>query len=181
MFSTTIKIRTSQEILLSEEAFRKRRQGEILHFAVSKIKTLNDIKHLRKFVLQALAFLGESPSLWNIERDFVQPLKNIFDLKEAKIFFSPKAREILCEAQILLPKGSYSSFVLKPDRIVIFEDKALVIDFKSTKGPIRLYQEYVVQMKNYIKVVKDLFNLPTEGYLFFIFDLKVETISEKEK
>ena len=173
-----VRIKNSSEVHVSEERFRARRRGEILHLALSFVRSVDDVSHLNTHVIQAMAIMGEKPSRWNLENDFIRPLKRVFSLPEVEKLFSPKAKEVLNERSILLPsKGDDGGRVLRPDRMVLFDDRVLVVDFKSEiPGDAGAYDEYRRQVKAYTKVVRLLFSLPAEGYLLFIVTPKAEKV-----
>ena len=169
-----LKIRGAHEIRFSKDGFRKRRRGEVLHLALSYVRTVEDILLLNTYVRRALALLGEKPSFWNLEEDFVKPLERLFSLEKTQLLFSPEAKGVYCERSILMPQ---SKQVLRPDRMVLFEDQVLVVDFKSEEpSSEEIYEEYCQQVKNYTEVAGSLFRLPARGYLLFVLTPKVEEI-----
>jgi len=176
--SINIRVKGAHEIRLSEEGFRRRRRGEILHLALSFVKTAEDLPRLTTYVKKALVLLGEKFSSWDLTAEFVRPLEHLFSLPEARIFFTPAAKEIFRERSILLPwKEANGKQVLRPDRMVLFEDRVVVVDFKSELSTSAdVHDEYREQVKNYAQIAERLFGLPAEGYLLFILTPKVEKV-----
>lgn len=176
--TVNIRVKGPHEIRLSEDGIRKRRRGEILHLALSFVKTTEDIPKLSTYVKRALVLLGEKYSSWDLEVELVCPLKEVLLLPEAELFFSPKAREIFRERSILLPgKEGSGKQVFRPDRMVLFEDRVVVVDFKSeVPASASLHDEYRNQVKNYVQLAQSLFGLPAEGYLLFIAGPKVKKV-----
>ena len=172
-----LMFRGAYELRLSPEGRRKRRQGEIFHLALSFVRDERDRPHLPLFVRRALALLGEKAPPAEQER-LGQHLEAIFDLPEAKLFFSPQAQEVFNERDILLPwsEGNKKQ-VLRPDRVVLFKDRAVVIDFKSeTELSEEIRAQYHAQVRHYARLVKRLFSRPTEGYLLFVLGPRAERV-----
>ena len=176
--SINIRVKGAHEIRLSEEGFRRRRRGEILHLALSFVKTAEDLPRLSTYVKQALVLLGEKFSSWNLTAEFVHPLEKLFSLPQARLFFSQAAKEIFRERSILLPwKEGNGKQVLRPDRMVLFKDRVVVVDFKSElPSSADVHGEYRKQVKTYAQIAEHLFGLPAEGYLLFILTPKVEKV-----
>ncbi len=173
----TIRIRSSDDLGINIESIRKRRKGEVLHLALSCIKTLEETKFLEKVVLKALSFFGEKPHFWDIENDFIKPLQKVFKLPQVQKFFSPEVKEIYRERSILAlnEKGVFQVF--RPDRIIVFDDQVIVVDFKSERPfSSEILNKYRNQMARYVTIVSKIFNLPTEGYLLFLLVPQVEKV-----
>ena len=120
-----------------------------------------------------MSLLGEKTHKWNIEEEFIKPLSSIFKLPEVKILFSSEAVSILCEQSIVYPQKTpeCKPFVIRPDRIVLFKDKVVIADFKSEK-PLKesgnIMNKYKNQIQEYVQIVQEVFERPSEGYLLFI-------------
>lgn len=67
---------------------------------------------------------------------------------------------LLAEQGILLPSGKQK----RPDRIILKEEEALVIDFKTGEANSR----YARQVQEYMELVFDLSQKPTKGYLCYL-------------
>ncbi|MBL0046524.1 MAG: UvrD-helicase domain-containing protein [Bacteroidetes bacterium] len=130
--------------------------GNLIHTALSKIKSLSDVDTS----LQAMLTEG---LIGTIERDFLQrKLSRLISRKEIQPFFET-GLHIKTEAEILLPKGnSY-----RPDRVVIYPEKAVVLDYKTGvelekhKEQINQYAETLLQM-GFTSVEKYLLYTETE-------------------
>ncbi len=173
----TIRIRSSDNIEINVESIRRRRRGEILHLALSCIKSLEETTSLETIVLKALSSFGEKPYFWDIENDFLRPLQRVFKLPEVQKFFSPDAKEIYRERCILAVDGKGSFQVFRPDRIIVFDDQVIVVDFKSEiPSSIEIHNKYRDQIARYVRIVSKIFSLPTQGYLLFLLVPQVEKV-----
>lgn len=174
-----VRVRSNYEFKsLIQEGYNKCLKGEIWHLALSFVRDKKDIDKIELFIKKALSLLGERVEKWDIKNNLVTPLKKVFNLKEVDLFFSPHSQQILCEKNIIVPddKGGFKEY--RPDRVVVFEDKIVVVDFKSEKPSDKnIYNKYVSQVKGYVEELKKLFNAPVEGYLLFISNPKVEKVS----
>ncbi|MCX7822733.1 MAG: hypothetical protein N2260_04725 [Syntrophobacterales bacterium] len=159
-------------IELTGEWLRKRRRGEIFHLALSFINTREDKDKLEIYIKRALAMLGERSSCWKIKEDLLLPLERIFLLPEAEFIFSPEALQVFREKDIL-----YRVRTFRPDRMVLFDDRVVVVDFKSEfPNADKIYREYRGRIKVYSRLAKSIFHRPSEGYLLFIEESKVERV-----
>ncbi len=169
----SVRITHSGDMVFSEELQKKQRRGNILHLAISFIKTLKEINQVKGAVIKAMALLGEKPSLWNIEEEFVNPLKSILKNPECSEIFSPEAEEVLREKSIVLPGTRNEIFenkLVRPDRIVVLKDKIIVVDFKSIDPESSsVLKQQKAQVTNYSRTVGQIFNQKSvEGYLLYI-------------
>ncbi|MBP5477672.1 MAG: UvrD-helicase domain-containing protein [Paludibacteraceae bacterium] len=110
-------------------------------------------------------------------RQFVQEAQTSDILREA---FSPAAR-ILAEATFIVttPDGVET---VRPDRVAFFGDRALVIDYKfSFYRHLMLDDErhalqrrqYFDQLTGYIGMIQRFYQVPAEGWLWFLRDNRV--------
>lgn len=174
----TVNVRVKGPFRLEpyEDSLRKRRRGEILHLALSFVKTREDLPRLGTFVKRALVLLGEKYAAWNLKEDLIRPLEEVLSHDEAELFFSPAAKEIFCERSIIPPAREGKREVFRPDRMVLFEDRVVVVDFKSEEPAPSLLEDYRAQVKNYAGLARELFGLPAEGYLLFLAGPRVEKV-----
>jgi len=75
---------------------------------------------------------------------------------------------LLAEQGILLPGGKHK----RPDRVVLEENQATVIDFKT--GEER--NHYASQVKEYMNLVQGLTQKPVRGYLCYLESGKIEEV-----
>ncbi len=158
---------------------KERVRGEILHLSLSFIRDVDDISNIEDFVRRALSMMGEREDNWNVEKQFLKPLKRFFSVDDVKQFFQPEAVEVLTERNLIVPDGG-SIRVLRPDRIVVFRDRVVVVDFKSTRPFSKdVAERYRSQVAEYVNVCRSVFSLPSEGYLAFIEPPCVEPVEVK--
>ncbi len=79
------------------------------------------------------------------------------------------AREILREASII----ASSSEVIRPDQIVVHNDRTLVLDFKTGLPS----EKDVLQVKQYSKVLQAIGYPNTEGYVFYTSTMTLQRVS----
>ena len=99
----------------------------------------------------------------NVEETYRQDLTNIFHKilndKLLRPYFSPEAK-VLNETSILFPNGN----LLRPDRIVFLENKAIVIDYK-TGEPHASHKE---QIDQYCEAIRVMGYKDVEGQILYV-------------
>lgn len=160
---------------LIEELKRKKR-GEILHLILSFVKTWEDFERIHSLVKKALFVSGEKPSNWDMEVDFIKPIKALTELPQIKLFF-PSLNEkvkLFLRERFLFFKNS----TLRPDRVILYPDKVVVVDFKThqLEAHESILEDYRRQVKNYTEAVFQIFKKPSQGFLLFIEKPKIEEI-----
>lgn len=84
-------------------------------------------------------------------------------------WFSGKWEDVRCEHEILC-KGK----TLRPDRVMISGDKAVVVDYKFAAEP---NEDYHTQVKDYISALKEMGCYTTiEGYIWYVHLDKIECV-----
>ncbi len=165
---------TSLEDLIEE--LKRKKRGEILHLILSFVKTWEDFEKTSCLVKKALFILEEKPCSWNLEEDFIKPVRALTEFPQVKLFFPSLSEkvEFLLRERFIFFKGS----TLRPDRIVIYPDKAVVVDFKTHwfEGQEHILEEYRNQVKTYAEAVFQIFNKPCYGFLLFIEKPKIEEV-----
>lgn len=140
----------------SSEGIRAREQrdfGIIIHSILAEAKGLEDAIQLVK----QYTFEGRWEE--NIAFEITQKLAQLFAFPQVKGWFDPEL-PTLTEQGILLPGGVQK----RPDRILIGEEEALVIDFKT--GVKR--ESHAHQVQEYMALVKTLTQVPVKGYLCYL-------------
>lgn len=131
----------------------KRGYGVVIHRILEKLKDVRELEGL----LQEAYYEGR------LDLNEVQEVKSLLTtlLQKPQIqeWFDTDA-EVLTEQAIILPGGASR----RPDRILLTDRKAVVIDFK-TGGEKESHQN---QVKEYVHLVRTLTGKPTEGYLVYI-------------
>lgn len=93
--------------------------------------------------------------------------KSIVEMQLASLFSNPifaswfnSEGVLLAEQGILLPGGKQK----RPDRIILKDNQALIVDFKTGEAHAR----YSDQVREYMALVKNLSKKPTKGYLCYL-------------
>ncbi|HOH55805.1 MAG TPA: hypothetical protein PK903_06825, partial [Paludibacteraceae bacterium] len=150
-----LQIRHQQTQYLIEEKDLSDSQlnyGIIMHEILRKIvnKTDQD-KVLQEFVL--------SGQISETERKTVEKgLEKFWSLPQSKEWFNGEDR-ILNESTILSPEGRQH----RPDKVIIKDNKATVIDYKFGKKENKFY---LSQVKEYIDLIAQM-GYQTEGYVCY--------------
>ncbi|MDN3668044.1 UvrD-helicase domain-containing protein [Echinicola jeungdonensis] len=139
----------------------KRDFGVLIHEVLEKSRQLKDIERH----LQAFYFDGR---LSAEEMDLVkEQLKPLMDDPVFAAWFDGKG-DILTEQGVILPGGRQK----RPDRIILKDDEALVVDFKTGEEK----QAYHNQVKEYMELVGNLAKKPVKGYLCYLESGKILAI-----
>lgn len=141
---------------------QERLYGNLMHDILSGIKYPEDISGaVAKFVQNGN--LKEEESF-----EVINKLQLLVDNPEVKDWFSKEAK-VLNEIEILIPDGSF----LRPDRVVLLNDKILVIDYKF--GKIHR-KSYIRQLLAYTKHFEAMGYEQVEGYLWYVELNEIEKI-----
>lgn len=134
--------------------------GNLVHFALSRIKTAEDVRHVVKDLQLSGHFSKDSVN------DIEQKLMGVVGHPDLKTYFS-EGQQILNEQEILTANGSS----LRPDRIVISGNKATIIDYKTGK-PSPSHKE---QIMHYADVLKEM-DFEIKHSIIVYIDQKIEPI-----
>ncbi|MCS7279928.1 MAG: hypothetical protein NZ530_07750 [Thermodesulfobacteriaceae bacterium] len=173
-----LKVKSNEPFNLENltEELKRRKRGEILHLTLSLVKTWEDFEKISLLVKKAFFISGEKPFNWNLEKDFINPLKALVNLPNLRILFpsSKEKLESLFRERDLLFKG----LIFRPDRIILYPYKVIVVDFKThqLEGQSNLLENYQRQVKNYTEAVFQIFQRPAQGFLLFIEEPKLEEV-----
>jgi len=153
--SLRIRLRNDQYFVDEEGLFRTDRSfGNMMHEIFSGMRSLEDLSLLLDHYVQSgLVPLGERASLEELIRSKMkQPLvSDWFSGRERAI----NERAILCG----------DSRVLRPDRVMIAEDKVTVVDFKFGEQQKPAYHK---QVKGYMEQLKQMGYQDVDGYLWYV-------------
>lgn len=173
-----IKLRHTEDIPLTEEEFLKKRRGEILHFTLSFITYREDFQNVFSYLEKALSFFGERKELWDIEEDLLPTLKSVFSLKESELFFPSLNSPLALFVKVLKERNFFAGGrVFRPDRVVIYPEKAVVVDFKSHFPDNEIQKTQAAQVEGYCRIVSKVYKRPTEGYLLYLQPLTLKKIA----
>jgi len=127
-------------------------RGNIIHKIFEQVETIKDVP----IAVQGLVIDGfleaESASL------YVDRVRSFIQMDELQEFYSGKG-QVLREKSILIPGNGE----LRPDRVVLFGKRAVVLDYKTGKAEIH----HKSQVRNYIKALSEMGYQPVEGLLLY--------------
>lgn len=127
--------------------------GSFMHKMISLIKTADDIQS----VVELMERQGEVGA--HEKSDLILKLNKIVNNEKISAWFTNDWK-VLTEAGILVP----GSTLRIPDRVLIRDHQAIVIDFKfSSPNPT-----YIRQLTDYMNLLKQMNYSPVNGYLIYI-------------
>ena len=134
-----------------------------MHYILSQIKTLEDIDSV---VLNSVL----SGDVTDTEAEKMKnDIKHILSIKSISRYFE-KGVEVKNELEILTQLGT----ILRPDRVVITDNNAVVIDYKTGK---KNAQKYHSQMQDYEQALLSLGYSSVKKILLYIHEQEVEVLS----
>lgn len=132
----------------------RRKHGALMHEVLSQIRTQKDIPAaVESYRLAGVINKDEAESL-------VVRLEELLETPEVHPWYDGTAR-VLNEVDILFGKGLSK----RPDRVMISEDKVVVIDYKFGEIQDKRYHN---QVKNYMKLIRQMGYEMVEGYLWYV-------------
>jgi ATP-dependent helicase/nuclease subunit A len=136
-------------------------RGNIIHKALANIITAENIeKAVNKLAAEGLIRVQEKDS-------YTDELNEIVNVKDAKDWFSGKW-EVKTEPDILIPGGK----TIRPDRVLIKDNKAIVIDYKTGSES----EEHQTQVNEYADaLIKSGFE-KAEKYIYYVSSKKVKKV-----
>lgn len=164
-FSERVKLRNSGEdfLISGKNSDTVKNKGKIIHDILSTVKTKNDI--------ESACLKAEFDGTINeIERKEIQEtLFRNFENPQINDWFNGKYK-VLNERTLITNEK-----LLRPDRIMIFENEAIVVDYKTGE---KKSDNYNYQVKRYAKTLKETGFEKVEGYLWYINQNEVEKVCE---
>ena len=133
----------------------------VIHHILERMSSLDELEGL----VQEAYFEGK------LDREELVEVNRLFERLIAqspiKDWYADGLR-VFTEQGILLPGGA----VKRPDRIILKDDRAILIDFKT--GKAKNFHES--QLREYMVLVGELTQKPTEGYLVYIESGEIQPI-----
>lgn len=158
-----VEIKGASSYQSSEEITKAREYGILVHYILSQVKYRNDLDEVIRQTYQA-GDITESEA-GQIRSDILQ----LLNIKAVGPYFEPGA-EVKNEVEILSADGT----ILRPDRVVIENNTAVVIDYKTgKKNPAK----YHLQMKAYEQALLSLGYKKVKKLLLYIHEQEAELIS----
>ena len=141
-----------------EKSGKRNQFGIVMHEILANIASLKDIdSSIENAYYKGLISKYET----TIIRSF---LDNAFDNPIASSWFNTGIK-LLSETSIILPNGSTK----RPDRIVIDNNNATVIDYKFTK---QTDSKHLTQVNEYVSLLRGM-GYSTKGYLWYLTQNKI--------
>ncbi len=169
MGSHLVRLRPLKDPFESGSDYRSRVKGRLLHQALYYALTNEDLKRPETLVKKAFYSLGEPMGSWDIENDFLAPLVALSSMDGVERLFPPSGVSMVFREREFLVPGHDGRFqILRPDRVVVFEDRAIVVEFKTEGRGDSIYRRHEKQIKTYQGVVQKFFGLPVSSYLLYL-------------
>ncbi len=157
----SLRLRLHAENYFSADTKEKISYGKLMHSVFENIDTAADIPSaVRNLVLEGTLSSGDAPAL-------EEKLKKLISGPPASEWFMPGNR-VMKEAGILLPSGH----TRRPDRIILKEESAIIIDFKFGEEN----SHYVGQLREYRKLMEDMGYRNIEAFLWYVDKNKIITV-----
>lgn len=159
--SLKLKLHGENYFLEDREAIRKKiNYGKLMHEVFEAINTREDIPAaVKRLILEGKIEESESASLIN-------RLDSLISKKPVSDWFRP-GNNVLKESEILLPSGT----TRRPDRVIINNGKAVIIDFKFGEENMN----YTDQVKQYRSLLSEIGYNEIEAYLWYVDKNKIIT------
>ncbi|MGM9758567.1 MAG: UvrD-helicase domain-containing protein [Parabacteroides sp.] len=132
----------------------RRKHGTLMHELLSSIRTPQDIESSIELYRQnGIINRNEATQL-------AQRLHTLLTQPEVADWYNGQAR-VLNEVDILGEKG----MTRRPDRVLIQGERVTVIDYKFGQKSL---SSHVTQVKNYLKLIRQMGYQQVEGYLWYV-------------
>jgi ATP-dependent exoDNAse (exonuclease V) beta subunit len=165
-FSERVQLRNSGEdfLISGNNSSTVKNKGKIIHDILSTVKTKNDI--------ESACLKAEFNGIINeTERKEIQ--ETLFlNFKNPLINNWFNGRYKVLNERTLITNEK----LLRPDRIMFFENEAIVVDYKTGE---KKSDNYNWQVKRYAKTLKETGFTKVEGYLWYINQNEVEKVCEE--
>jgi ATP-dependent exoDNAse (exonuclease V) beta subunit len=135
------------------QAREQRMLGVLIHEILEQARSLE----MALEILQTFVFDGRIDQ--ETQQVIITQLSELFELPLFKTWYSDDF-QAMSEQGILLPGGKQK----RPDRILVGESLAMVIDFKTGEKA----SKHQTQIKEYMELVQKLTQLPTQGFLCYL-------------
>lgn len=151
--NNSIKIKSSY-FKNSSETERAKKQGILIHWILSRIKTHNDVEPaLKNAVIEGFII--------NTELGSLKEKINVFlNQPKLKLYFEPGI-DCKIESELITANGD----VLRPDRIIFTKERTVILDYKTGEENNK---KYFHQMVNYENALSEMGYLNIKKILAYI-------------
>lgn len=141
----------------------RRKHGTLMHEVLSRIRTKDDIPaSVESYRLAGIINREEAETL-------VGRLKELLNTPKAILWYEGTAR-VLNEVDILFGNGLSK----RPDRVMIAGQQVVVVDYKFGEKEDKRHHS---QVKNYLKLIRQMGYTEVEGYLWYVELNKIEAVN----
>jgi ATP-dependent exoDNAse (exonuclease V) beta subunit len=158
-----IQIKGASSYNSNEEVTKAREYGILVHYILSKIKTKDEVES----VIQQTVLAGDITEEESTK--MLPEIKQLLSINSIASYFE-KGIEVKNELEILTSTGE----ILRPDRVVIADNHAIVIDYKTGK---KNAQKYHAQMRDYEFALLSLGYTSVKKLLLYIQEQEVEVLA----
>ncbi len=160
--SLRLKLHWENYFNTGKSAVRERiNYGKVMHEVFSEITTTDDINNaIRKKVIE-----GKIPE--SVESQIREKIVKLINQPVIREWFE-KGNEVLNEVSILMPDSDSK----RPDRVILKNGKATIIDFKFGEENPR----YLFQVRHYRNLLIEMGYEQTEAFLWYVDADKIVTI-----
>ncbi|MEA3447690.1 MAG: UvrD-helicase domain-containing protein [Bacteroidota bacterium] len=142
--------------LEQDETIRnKTTQGSVCHALLENVRTIDDLGDAKEQMIRSGRITHEDAA--NLE----QLLYKAMQQEPVKSWFRPGIT-VINEQEMLMPEGRF----IKPDRVLIEEQKAVVIDYKFGK---RHNKQHADQVREYMQELTKMGYKEVIGYIWYVF------------
>lgn len=141
----------------------QRKHGALMHEVLSRIRTPKDIPFaVETYRLSGIIDKEEALSL-------TSRLEELLSVPAVAPWYDGSSR-VLNEVDILFGKGRSR----RPDRVMIADGHVVVVDYKFGEHPDKRYHS---QVRNYLKLIREMGYEKVEGYLWYVELSKIEAVN----
>lgn len=141
----------------------QRKHGALMHEVLSRIRTPKDIPFaVETYRLAGVINKEEALSL-------TSRLEELLSAPSVAPWYDGSCR-VLNEVDILFGKG----LSRRPDRVMIADGRVVVVDYKFGEHPDKRYHS---QVRNYLKLIREMGYEKVEGYLWYVELNKIEAVN----
>lgn len=160
-FDKRLRLRLNNRLFFAKDG--QREFGSLMHEIISHIETIEDLP----LVLKAYVESGE---LTQDERTGVEKeISEFLNLEHVRDWYSG-GHKVLNEVEILLPNGNF----VRPDRVMLRADEAIVIDYKFGEKEEKKYEK---QVESYVAHIRQIGYQRVAGYVCYVKLRKVVEIA----